>query len=111
MAYCMHSRSCMSKHACLKLHFFCFVFVKRKILFPPRCLCSIISDPNLIHTQILSLKLTGHGMKWNGIFGMEDARMEWNGRFQEWNGGQSSILPYQFHTRFPYWHLQKNVYR
>ena len=25
---------------------------------------------------------------------------EWNGRFQEWNGRQSSILPYQFHTRF-----------
>ena len=26
--------------------------------------------------------------------------MEWNGRFQKWNGRQSSILPYQFHTRF-----------
>ena len=26
---------------------------------------------------------------------MEDARMEWNGRFQEWNGRQSSIpIPY-----------------
>ena len=50
----------------------------------------------------------GHGMEWkmewNGteisVWNMEDARMEWNGRFQEWNGRQSSILPYQFHTRF-----------
>ena len=25
---------------------------------------------------------------------------EWNGRFQEWNGRQSSILLYEFHTRF-----------
>ena len=42
---------------------------------------------------------------------MEDARMEWNGRFQERNGRQSSILPYQFHTRFRALHLQKNTYR
>ena len=42
---------------------------------------------------------------------MEDARMEWNGRFQEWNGRQSSILPYQFHTRFRALYLQKNTYR
>ena len=48
----------------------------------------------------------GHGMEWkmewNGteisVWNMEDARMEWNGRFREWNGRQSSILPYQFHT-------------
>ena len=43
-------------------------------------------------------------MEWNGteisVWNMEDARMEWNGRFLEWNGRQSSILPYQFHTRF-----------
>ena len=32
------------------------------------------------------------------VWDMEDARMEWNGRFQEWNRRQSSILPYQFHT-------------
>ena len=37
--------------------------------------------------------------------------MEWNGRFQEWNGRQSSILPYQFHTRFCALYLQKNIYR
>ena len=41
--------------------------------------------------------LAGYGMKWNGmeilLCNMEDARMEWN-RFQEWNGRQSSILPY-----------------
>ena len=29
---------------------------------------------------------------WNGP--MEDVRMEWNGRFQEWNGRQSSILDF-----------------
>ena len=29
---------------------------------------------------------------------MQDARMEWNGRFQDWNGRQSSILLYQFHA-------------
>ena len=52
-------------------------------------------------------------MEWNGNFGwnMEDARIEWNGRFQEWNGRQSSILPYQFHTRFCALYLQKNTYR
>ena len=54
-------------------------------------------------------------MVWNGmeisIWNMEDARMEWNGRFQEWNGRQSSILPYQFHTRFCALYLQKNTYR
>ena len=42
---------------------------------------------------------SGQGMVWNGtkilVWNMEDARMEWNGRFQEWNGRQSSILPYQ----------------
>ena len=31
-------------------------------------------------------------MKWNGmeisVWNMEDARMEWNGKFQEWNGRQ-----------------------
>ena len=37
--------------------------------------------------------------------------MEWNGRFQEWNGRQSSILPYQFHTRFRALYLRKNTHR
>ena len=54
-------------------------------------------------------------MEWNGteisVWSMEDARMEWNGRFQEWNGRQSSILPYQFHTKFRALYLQKNAYR
>ena len=58
-------------------------------------------------------------MKWNGkwngteisVWNMEDARMEWNGRFQEWNGRQSSILPYQFQPRFCALYLQKNTYR
>ena len=61
----------------------------------------------------------GHGMEWkmewNGteisVWNMEDARMEWNGRFQKCNGRQSSILPYQFHTRFRALYLQKNTYR
>ena len=51
--------------------------------------------------------------KWNGteilVWNLEDARMEMNGRFQEWNGRQSSIFPHQFNTRFRSWHLQKNV--
>ena len=34
---------------------------------------------------------------------MEDAKIEWNER-------QSSIHPYQFHTRFCAWYLQKNTY-
>ena len=50
-------------------------------------------------------------MEWNGNFGMEYARMEWNRRFQEWNGRQSSILSYQFHTTFCALYLQKNTYR
>ena len=60
-----------------------------------------------------------HGMKWNGKWnGMERKfrygiwkMPEWNGRFQEWNGRQSSILPYQFHTRFRALFLQKNTYQ
>ena len=43
-------------------------------------------------------------MDWSGteisVWNMENARMEWNGRFQEWNGRQSSKRPHQFHTRF-----------
>ena len=35
---------------------------------------------------------------------------EWNGRFQEWNGRQSSILPYQFPTIFRAVYLQKEKY-
>ena len=54
-------------------------------------------------------------MKWNGteisVWNMEDARKEWNGRFLEWNGRQSSKFPYQFHTRFCSLYLQKNTYR
>ena len=46
------------------------------------------------------VRTAGHGMEWNGteisVWNMEDARMEWNGRFQEWNGRQFSIL--YFHT-------------
>ena len=37
--------------------------------------------------------------------------MEWNGRFQGWNGRQSSILPHHFHTRFCALYLHKNAYR
>ena len=52
-------------------------------------------------------------MEWNGIeisvWTMEDATMDWNGRFQEWNGRQSFILPYQFHIRFFALYLQKNT--
>ena len=32
-------------------------------------------------------------------------------KMPEWNGRQSSILPYQFHTRFRSLYLQKNTYR
>ena len=35
---------------------------------------------------------------------------EWNGRFPGWNGKQSSILPYQFHTKLRALYLQKNIY-
>ena len=52
-------------------------------------------------------------MEYNGteisVWTMEDATMGWNGRFQEWNGIQSSILPYQFHIRFFELYLQKNT--
>ena len=58
-------------------------------------------------------------MEWNrkrngteiSLWNMEDARMEWNGRFQEWNGRLSSIPPYQFHTKFCALYLQKNAHR
>ena len=45
-------------------------------------------------------------MEWNGteisVWNMEDARMEWNGRFQEWNG---------FRARFRALYLEKNTCR
>ena len=54
-------------------------------------------------------------MEWSGaeisVWNMEDARMECNGRFQEWNGRQSSILSYHFHTKFCALYLRKNIYR
>ena len=53
------------------------------------------------------------GMVWNGTeiseWNMEDARMEWNGRFQKWNGRQSSKLAYQFLTRICALYSQKNT--
>ena len=49
-------------------------------------------------------------MEWNGTEISIWKMPELNGRLQEWNGRQSSILPYQFHTRFRSWHLQKNTY-
>ena len=33
-----------------------------------------------------------------GLWNMEDTVPEWNGRFQERNGRQSFLLPYQFCT-------------
>ena len=57
------------------------------------------------NNNIKSTTRTWYGMewkmKWNGteisLWNVENARMECNGRFQ---GRQSSILPFQFHTRF-----------
>ena len=53
--------------------------------------------------------------KWNGIeitvLNMEDSRMEWSGRFKEWNGRQSFMLSYQFHVRFRALFLQKNTFQ
>ena len=44
---------------------------------------------------------------------MEDARMEWGGRFQKWNGRRSTTLPYQIHSLLDFMHiisdLQKNI--
>ena len=48
--------------------------------------------------------------KWNGweflVWNMEDAKMEWNGRFQDWNGKQSSIAQYQLHSKFMEKHIR-----
>ena len=62
--------------------------------------------------RFLRLRLAGHSMEWNkiSVWNMEEARMEWNGRLQERNGSQASIVPYQFHTRLRALHLQKNIY-
>ena len=62
------------------------------------------------NNNIESTTTVWYGMEIS-VWNMEDARMEWNGRFQEWNGRQSSILPYHFHTRFCALYLQKNTYR
>ena len=68
-----------------------------------------------IHRMVRASARAWYGMEWNGteilVWNMEDARMEWNGRFQEWNGRQSSIPPCQFHARFRTLDLQKNTYR
>ena len=57
-----------------------------------------------------------NGIEWNGNFGMEYARCQ-NGmedlkkriEFEEWNGRQSSILPYPFHASIRALYLQKNI--
>ena len=73
-----------------------------------------------INTNLICINQRwSHGMVWSGMEnGMERKfrygiwkMPEWNGRFQEWNGKQSSILPYQFHTKFCALYLQKNVYQ
>ena len=54
-------------------------------------------------------------MEWNGKWNEMERKFwcgiwkmpEWDGKFQKWNGRQSSILPYKFHTRFRTWYLQK----
>ena len=67
-------------------------------------------------TKIVAHSTTNHHqeMVWNGTeisaWNMEDDRMEWNRRFQEWNRKQSSILPYQVHTSFRSRHLLINLY-
>ena len=61
----------------------------------------------------------GHSMEWNRKWNRMERKFrygiwkmpQWNGRFQEWNGRQSFILLYQFHTRFRSFHIQKNEYR
>ena len=49
---------------------------------------------------------------WYGIEnGMERKFRYGIWKMPEWNGRQSSILPYQFHTRFRALYLRKNTYR
>ena len=43
---------------------------------------------------------SGYGMKWNETEISEWNMLEWNGKFQEWNGRQCSIISYKFHTKF-----------
>ena len=49
----------------------------------------------------------GTKIKWNereiSVWNMEDARME------DFRHGMEDNLPYQFHTRFRTWHLQKII--
>ena len=53
-----------------------------------------------------------YGTEWNGKWnGMERKFRYGIWKMPEWNGRQSSILPYQFHTRFCALYLQKNTYR
>ena len=40
---------------------------------------------------------------------IKDARMEWNRNFTNGMEDKSSILQYQFHTRFRSWYLQKKI--
>ena len=68
-----------------------------------------------LFTKNATIRSGRQGMVWNGMerkfrYGIWNMP-EWNGRFQEWNGRQSSILPYQFHSRFCALHLQKNTGR
>ena len=49
-------------------------------------------------------------MEWNGKwYGMERKFRYGTWKMPEWNGRQSCILPYQFHTRFSALYLQKNT--
>ena len=84
--------------------------IKKQIAYRIRytCIHLALGVLQLPYTVCSKYRIAGHGMEWNGkwngteilVWNMEDARMEWNGRFQEWNERQSFILPYQFHSRF-----------
>ena len=47
-------------------------------------------------------------IEWNGNFGMEYGRCQ-NG-MEDFKNGMEDNLPYQFHTRFRSWHMQKSKY-
>ena len=49
-------------------------------------------------------------MEWKFRYGIWKMP-EWNGMEDFKNGRQSSIFPYQFHTRFRALYLQKNTFR
>ena len=72
-----------------------------------------VSPAEFLYYRKIRTKLPELDSNFNAVnmawYGMERKFRYGIWKMPEWNERQSSILPYQFHTRFRTWHLEKNI--